>query len=181
MFSRKLEIGPSPARRQRPGWDTLDSQPGCTVQALWGYDPLPLENDSYSHVFSSHVLEHIPWFHTASALADVHRILCANGTFEVWVPDFQKIVARFNEGTITNDGWLPLNPERDAWKSLNGRLFWGARTGEVGKEQHFHRACFDQTSLSRLLSRAGFRSIELITDRPGGHGWVDLGLIGRKL
>jgi len=174
-----LEIGPS--KKRRPGWDTLDAQRGCTIQARWGHAPLPIDENSYDLVFASHVLEHIPWFQTAAAVAEVHRILRPNGAFEVWVPDFEKIVRAYFEGSILNDQWYPLNPEHDPWKSLNGRVFWGARRGEIGKEVHFHRACFDAPSLERILLQAGFREVARIQRPEGeGHGWIDLGMRALK-
>lgn len=178
---KRLEIGPKPHRRRRSGWDTLDCQPGSTFRLRWGYEPLPFNSGAYDLVFASHVLEHIPWFRAADAIAEVHRILCVGGTFEVWVPDFSKIVRAYFDGSILDDGWLPLNAERDPWKSLNARLFWGARRGEVGQEQHYHRACYDEVSLRRLLSSAGFQSVRAATRPRGeGHGWVDLGMIATK-
>jgi predicted SAM-dependent methyltransferase len=176
-----LEIGPDAGRKLRTGWDTLDMQPGCTFRARWGFERLPIAEAAYDLVFASHVLEHVPWFYARASLAEVLRILRPNGVFEVWVPDFAKIVKAYLDGTICDDNWLPLNPERDLWKSLNGRLFWGARKGEIGREQHFHRACFDEASLKMLLSQAGFGDIQRATRPPGaGHGWVELGLTCRK-
>lgn len=179
MAARRLEIGPS--QPTRTGWDTLDVVPGATWQARWGREPLPIPDETYAYVLASHVLEHVPWFETDVALREVCRILQPGGTFEVWVPDFSKIVNAYIKGAITDDGWFPLNPERDPWKSLNGRLFWGARRGEEGQEQHFHRACFDQSSLRGCLERAGFVDVQPAQRQPGeGHGWVEFGMLARK-
>ena len=75
------------------------------------------------------------------------------------------------------------NPDRDAWTYLNARVFWGARPGELGQEQHFHRAMFGFNSLRRVLSKAGFTSMErlsrIISIDPG-HGWMEVGVGGIK-
>lgn len=177
---RKLEIGPQKPEG-RPGWDTVDVVPGATYQAKWGYDALPIPDNTYDYVFASHVLEHVPWFRTDAALAEIFRVLVPGGLFEVWVPDFQAIAEAYYRRTITRDGWFQQNPEKSAWKSLNGRLFWGARPGEVGQEQHFHRAAFDAAGLEECLTRAGFGAIGPATRLSGeGHGWIDLGRIARK-
>jgi predicted SAM-dependent methyltransferase len=181
ILAVRLEIGPASTSALRPKWHTLDRVPGCTYQAAWGYEQLPIPSGTYELVLASHVLEHVPWFYTARALREIHRVLKANGTFELWVPDFSRIVNAFVDGSLTDDGWFPLNPERNLWKSLNARLFWGARQGEVGQEQHFHRSCFDESNLTRLLLDAGFADVQRAM-RPVGVRVrrFELGLICRK-
>ena len=79
-------------------------------------------------------------------------------------------------GTINN-----LNPDKDAWVYMNARVLWGARPGEVGQEQHFHRAMFGEESLKRLMEKAGFSSVRRIERDIAvdpGHGWMEIGMEG---
>ena len=57
--------------------------------------PLPIKSHTYDLVYMSHILEHIPWFQTVDFLKEIHRILKGDGTVEIWVPDFEKIVEAF--------------------------------------------------------------------------------------
>jgi glycosyltransferase involved in cell wall biosynthesis/predicted SAM-dependent methyltransferase len=174
-----LEIGPG--RKPLPGFDSLDMvrRTGSTHVARWGYERLPIDSKSYDLVYASHVLEHIFYLRVVPALNELYRILKGGGAVEIWVPDMDKIVDRYRNGTITDDGWFPNNPERDAWLSLNGRLIWGGRKREIEQPQHMHRSLFDESGLRNCLQKAGFTEIERLTKPRGpGHGWIDLGMRG---
>lgn len=201
---KKLEIGPhadyrTPDGEPKESWDTLDSAYAATYRVAWGDGSLlsVIPAEHYDRVHASHVLEHLPWWRTRSALSDVFGILKPGGKFTVWVPDAVKIIqlamedpARLQEleqdwkcgraplGTIDN-----LNPDKDPWVYMNARVFWGARPGELGQEQHFHRAMFGEESLSRLLVGAGFSRVARIerdTTVDPGHGWMEVGMEGFK-
>lgn len=195
---KKLEIGPHETRRTPDGdclesWDTLDNTYDCTYKAHWGKDKLPIEDGAYDWVHASHVLEHLPWWQTVPALKEVHRILAPDGKVTIWVPDAMGIIKTYQEdpdkflelerdwvcgrgplGTIDN-----LNPDKDPWVYMNARVFWGARPGELGQEQHFHRAMFGYESLCHVLKQAGFRNFRLLKrelEIDPGHGWMEVGV-----
>jgi len=193
---RKLEIGPHESRRTPDGepaetWDTLDSSYEATVNAKWSGDvtSLPIPTAMYDWVHASHVLEHLPWWQTVGALSAVYRILKLNGRFTVWVPDAMKIIRLAMEEPeqlqeLERD-WRcgGLNPDKDPWVYMNARVFWGARPGEVGQEQHFHRAMFGEESLKKLMEKAGFSRVARIerdTTVDPGHGWMEIGMEGFK-
>lgn len=186
----KLEIGPHPTWATPDGdcqetWHTLDKSYNATYQCDWGNDNLPIDSGTYDWVHASHVLEHIPWWNTDKAISEVYRILKPGGRFTVWVPDSVKIINMYE----TNPSkFLELekewrcgnqNPEKDAWKFLNARIFWGARPGELGQEQHFHRAMFGYYSLCERLAKSGFKGMARIERdqyfQPG-HGWMEVGV-----
>lgn len=173
-----LEIGPRLGQRKRLAWDTLDIVPGCTYRVEWGADRIPVRDQSYDFVLASHVLEHVPWFHTSAALSEVVRVLKHGGHFEVWVPDFWVIAVAYLEGRLPSKANLLSSEPDDPWRTLNQKLFWGARRGEEGQPQHFHKACFDKASLARLLDRAGFASVTPL-DIPKGRQrrWGECGLM----
>lgn len=181
-MARKLEIGPSPKGPARgKDWETLDCAGPADHKIEWGRQPLPFPANTFDEILASHVLEHIPWWVTRSALFDVFTVLKPGGVFEVWVPNFEAILDAYREGTICDDGWLPLNKERDPWKAFNGRLFWGARSGEAGRLEHFHKAAFGPKDLENQLKKVGFIDIRPASRPSGeGHGWIDLGRLATK-
>lgn len=189
---RKLEIGPHETRRTPDGadpstWDTLDVAYQATHNAKWGDERLPIVDATYDWVHVSHVLEHLPWWKTLPALSEVYRILKFDGRITVWVPDAMKIIQLYEQDP---EQFLKLesdwacggkNPDKDPWVYLNARVFWGARPGEAGQEQHFHRAMFGEASLRAVLKKAGFGNINRIErDCPTdpGHGWMEVGMEG---
>lgn len=189
----KLEIGPHMDRRTPDGepvstWDTLDSSYDATYRCAWGNQDLPVADAKYDWVHASHVLEHIPWWLTNAALTEVYRILKFEGRFTVWVPDGIKIIKmaeEFPERFLELEGdWnyaKKFNPEQDLWTFVNARLFWGHRPGEVGQEQHFHRAIFGYHGLKSRLELAGFSNVAVITRNVSvdpGYGWMEIGMEG---
>jgi len=189
---RKLEIGPNVDRSKTPDgeptatWHTTDSQPGCTMTCRWGEDQIPAPTSFYDWIHASHVLEHVPWWRTQGALREVYRILKPEGRFTVWVPNAVKIIRMAlddpEEYQAIESEWAcgtRINPDRDPWVYMNARVFWGARPGEVGQEQHFHRAMFGTYSLRQQLIKAGFRDVRRIARDKSvdpGHGWMEIGM-----
>ena len=187
---KKLEIGPHATRRTPDGeptetWDTLDNTYEATHKCHWGKDGIPAPNNSYNWEHASHVLEHLPWWQTVNALREVHRIIAPGGKVTIWVPDAMTVIKTFNEDP---DRFLDLerewpcgnmNKDQDPWTYLNARIFWGARPGELGQEQHFHRAMFGYKSLCHVLKRAGFVQpvlLERDLKIDPGHGWMEVGV-----
>lgn len=179
MSLRKLEIGPSEGTRISPTWETLNSLGTADYKAEWGTDPLPFPDDHFYLVYASHVLEHIPWFKTITALKEVHRILEPMGHIEIWVPNFKYLVSCYLN-RIPGDDWRHENPHDDPMLWLNGRLFtYGGPLG-LG-DPNWHRTVFDQAYLRQCLEEAGFHSItELSKPRGHDHGPINLGLTGTK-
>ena len=74
-MTRWLEIGPGESRL--PGeWITLDCTPRAGVVdyvGLWGKDRLPFADNCFELVYASHVLEHVPWYHTVPALVETTK------------------------------------------------------------------------------------------------------------
>ena len=187
---KKLEIGPHATRRTPDGepvetWDTMDNTYEATHRCHWGREAILASDDYYDWVHASHVLEHLPWWQTVPALKEAYRIIKPGGKVTIWVPDAMTVIKTFNEDP---DRFLELernwpcggqNPDQDPWTYLNARIFWGARPGELGQEQHFHRAMFGYKSLCHVLKKAGFVQPALLERDLGvdpGHGWMEVGV-----
>lgn len=188
MKVRYLEIGPGTVDRKSkalPGADTLDRLPGGTYQANWGYEPLPIADASYDVIYASHVLEHIAWYRSDAAIAEVARILSLNGFFHVHVPNFQYIMECYLTGKL-GDSWRVFNPDNDLTTWLNGRIFsYDEDAVELlGPDrpipQTIHKAVFTPASLEQLLTKH-FKSVTRSVRLYGqSHGPIEMSFIAYK-
>lgn len=176
---RILEIGPGTVdgrSRVFPEADTVDGKVGQpTSTALWGQDCFPFADNTYDLVFASHVLEHVPWYRTVSALQEVFRVLKVGGELEVYVPDFAYIVQCYTKQRC-GDNWRVFNPENDWMTWVNGRIFtYGEDAVELLSAerpipQTHHKAVFDYRHLIACLVKAGFGRVIPIAQGKRRHG-----------
>jgi len=132
--------------------------------------PWPIADNTYDIVHMSHVLEHIPWYHTLDALREVYRI--TKGIAEIWVPDFAVIINAYHQKTMA-DNWRKYNEDDDYMLWVNGRIFtYGPRP---------HHAVFDEPYLRQCMARAGFKALRRLTEpRVDAHKGINLGIGGMK-
>lgn len=175
---RCLEIGPGEHPINAEGYDTLDVNLGWTYLARWGYERLPIDDDYYDYVYSSHCIEHIDWHRTGFALSEAFRILKSGGHIELHTVDFSKVVTAYLQRK-PGDPWRcnTLNSKLDPMLWMNSRVF---SYDKDGTGNNLHRAMFDQASLSALMADAGFRSISRVEPPKNHHGRINLGLRGTK-
>jgi len=170
---RILEIGPGKSRI--PNADTLDITNDCTYRAVWGVDKLPIANNSYDLIYTSHVLEHVPWFQTKAALEEAYRILKNGGCIEIWVPNFKYIIECYIHNQYGDD-WIKYNNREYPICWVASRIF------SYGPNFNWHKAIFDEDYLRFCLNNTGFTNIALL-DKPrtDSHGPINLGITGTKL
>lgn len=169
-----LEIGNN--GRRLPGFKTMDIKDHGETDFIADMENgIPLKDRSCEVVYLSHVLEHIPWFKTEWVLKEIYRVLQVGGFVEIHVPDAAKIMRAYLEGNTGNDDWWHENSEHDLTKWLNGRIF------SYGPDENWHKALFTKDSLSNSLLSCGFKDIKSTEPRGISHGWINLGLSGRKL
>jgi SAM-dependent methyltransferase len=184
MADRRLDIGPgeSPAK----GFECLNVVPSpCTDYVLDAIRPLPFPTGTFDIVHASHVLEHIPWFESERVLAEWVRIIRPGGGLEIWVPDgykLCKLLVDLNEGRpseLWKDGWNAKGASRDPFLWINGRMLYGARDDYPS----WHQTVFSELHLRSLFERVGLTDIRRMEEnevRGHNHGWINLGLTGRK-
>lgn len=181
---RCLEIGLGNSRL--PGFETLDIAGGPNVDYVCNAaKPLPFEDNTFDLVYASHVLEHIPWYKVEEVVKEWVRILKPGGVLEVWVPDGLKICKALVQAELEGikvadiDSWCKFNPRKDPCIWAAGRLFWGANP----KYRSWHKAIFTPRYLKELFERAGLvdvRELDSSEVREYDHGWINLGIRGRK-
>ncbi len=81
------------------------------------------------------------------------------------------------------DGWYRFNPDRDPCQWAAGRIFtYGDGTGSPASP-NWHRAIFSPRYLEKLLESVGLQDVRRM-DRAevhgDDHGWINLGMQGRK-
>lgn len=185
---RFLEIGPGGHRIE--GFETLNIVGSSHVDYIWSAErKLPFKTGTFSIVYASHILEHIPWYLAQKTIKEWGRIVTPGGKIEIWLPDGVKICKAFVDAELndskdfTNDGWYRFNDERDPCLWASGRIFsYGDGKGTKG---HFnwHLAVYSYRYLEKLLHEAGFtqvRQLETKDIRGLDHGWINLGVVGIK-
>jgi predicted SAM-dependent methyltransferase len=180
---RRLEIGPG--RKRIPGFETMDIVPGYQVDYVVEVNkPLPFEKETFEIVHASHVLEHVPWYYAEETMREWARIVTSEGYLEIWIPDGLKIAEKIIESEEKEkaeipDGWRERNPEGEIHKWISGRIFWGGHE----KEESWHKAIYTEASLRKMMKRCGLQQIERLGRnkvRGRDHGWINLGMRGRK-
>lgn len=185
---RALEIGPG----QKPieGFEAINLQWSPKVTYIGDASKkLSFSDATFDIIYASHIVEHIPWFQTDTALYEWYRILKPGGVLEIWVPDGLKICKAFVDAELEgknpfiNDPIYRFNENKDPAKWAAYRLFtWGDGTGNP-RHPNWHRALFSERYLFQLMKQAGFSSIsKLKTEDIRGydHGWINLGVRGVK-
>lgn len=185
---RQLEIGPGGTRTE--GFETLSIEPGPNIDyVLDAKDVLPFVSGTFDTIYASHVLEHLPWYQLEAVLAEWVRILKVGGWLEVWVPDGLKICQAYLDAELNDkdyldkDGWWRFNPQKDPCKWASGRLYsYGDGKGNP-RSPNWHRSIFSPRYLRLLLSDSGLTDIRPMDHseiRGYDHGWINLGMKGRK-
>lgn len=102
MNNVKLNVGPSPIWR-KSDWFTLDHKPSrVDKNAILGdANNIPLEPNSCSTIFCSHVIEHIPNFKFEEVLVEFNRVMEKDGLIRILTPDLHKIAKAYVEKNNT--------------------------------------------------------------------------------
>jgi len=174
----KLEIGPG-SKKIGPDWVTVGdfNRPGVVDHVCsWGKDPLPFKDETFSYVYSSHCLEHVPWYQVDFAIAECFRVMKSPSTIEIHVPDLEYIIKCYNEKKI-GDHWVKHN-NRDHYVA-----WFASRMISYGPtSSNHHKSCFDYDYLSSLLLKHGFTDI--IAHNKGHpkqyHGKINMGIKAKK-
>lgn len=133
------------------GWVTVDLSGADIRHDLRKGIPLPPE--SVDRIYTSHMLEHIPFKELEVFINECWRVLKHGGEFSVCVPDASLYINAYVEGR---------------WFRLKGKGYKPAviDTGSLIDQVNYiaymdsqHRYMFDQENLVNTLKKAPFRSV----------------------
>lgn len=186
--NRRLEIGPGTGRIE--GFETLNIVGGRNVDYVWNAERrLPFRAGTFSIIYASHILEHVPWFRTERVLKEWVRVLASGGRLELWVPDGLKICKAFIDAESSDsqsfhqDGWYRFNERKDPCAWASGRIFSYGDGSGYRNHPNWHLAIFSPRYLEEALKRAGCSRVERLERsqvRGHDHGWINLGVCGIK-
>lgn len=140
-----------------PGYTNLDAKLGLAVY------PLNYDDDSVDEIRCSHGLEHFPLNSVRAVLKDWVRALKPGGTLKIAVPNFRWICEQYLQGG---------SDDKLASYVLGGQQ----------DEHDFHKALFDESSLTWFLTDAGLSDIRPWTSeiQDCATNPVSLNLMGTK-
>ncbi len=182
---RKLEIGPG--RKKIRGFESLDAVGRPGVDHVGDARALPFPDGSFGLIYASHVIEHLPWYETTSALKEWRRVLAPGGSLEVWTIDAIKVAKQLIEYEETGawtkrDKWTRHGVGRNPFLWCAGRIFAYAKD-DCDDSVFWHRALFTPRHLRECFEAAGFQNVSPMDRqevRGKDHGFVNLGVRGTK-
>lgn len=94
----KLNVGASPIWH-KDGWHTLDHKvrEGNETSLEGDAANIPLDNETCSTLFTSHMFEHIPHVLLENILLEFNRVLAMGGVLRILTPDLKRIAKAYVE------------------------------------------------------------------------------------
>lgn len=156
----KLHIGCGKAHLS--GWINIDVDPApLAMNVLWG---LPFPDRSASHVFVSHMLEHLFFPRDVRFfLAELRRVMAPGSVVRIVVPDIEQCIEAYSSNNRlffasrreTWD-WWPENTSR-----LEDFLAYAGAGAEPAYLFEAHKYGYDFETLAKVLGEAGFERVRL--------------------
>lgn len=142
------------------GWVNVDLGPADVVADIGR--PLPFPDDSASHIYASHIVEHLRFDQALDFLTECRRVLRFAGKIRIVVPN----IAAYLRAHLDGDDSF--------WETHHQYWEWGRDPGsrlaeilsyagvDIGGDAFFgHRHGYDAASLLELLVAAGFAPVRL--------------------
>lgn len=156
--NKKIQFGCGPNKLS--GWlntDVYQAFPEAVFMDITC--PLPLPSNTFSHITSEHLIEHIPYADGTQFIAECFRILNTNGKIRITTPDLRVIMnlyENYDEAAISYTKYITRNfiPEarhnQHVFVINNAFRNWG------------HQFIYDQKSLTLLLEETGFTDVRRV-------------------
>lgn len=147
-----LELG-SGAKKGQNGWITIDLSGADIAHDLRKGIPFP--TDSVDRIYTSHMLEHIPFRDLLVFLNECYRVLKKDGELSVCVPDAGRYIRAYAERRYfrqLNGGYQPAITDTG---SLLDQINYIAYMDQL------HKYMFDEENLVNTIKKAPFASVEL--------------------
>jgi ubiquinone/menaquinone biosynthesis C-methylase UbiE len=192
---RCLEIGPG--KKPIKGFESFNLGEGERTEGKADHvgdaRSLTFPNNTFDVVYSSHCIEHIPWYQIEETIKEWARVVKSGGSLEVWTVNgyaISKALVEYEETGVWNGppitewnnkkvlAMLDNNPY--LWAS--GRILSYPRSGEY--DSNLHRAILTPKFLKQCFEKAGLKNIRDMDSsevRGYDHGWINMGVCGVKL
>ena len=157
----KLHVGCGTKKLE--GWINIDSVANCNPDLIHDLaQPLPYEDCSADALMAHGVIEHFDKYMRYCVFGEWARVLKVGGTIDLELPDFQKLLSRFNK--FDYDGFVDTFFGENMW---NGEIYIG----------HFgnHKWGYSKSSLSAFAKKFGIEPVEVKTKGLNIH------FIGKKV
>ena len=148
----KLNLGSGP-ETGKDGWTTVD---------IYGADinhdlrkGIPLPNNCVEMIYSSHLLEHIPFQGLLKLLGECHRVIKPGGHISVCVPNAGNYIRAYMRKENFRTGQPMYEPGVVDTGSYMDQLNYVAYLGDE------HKYMFDEENLINLLTKCGFKDAVL--------------------
>jgi len=123
--------------RWHPAWVNVDIAPADpSILAHDLQTPLPFASESFTVVYHSHVLEHLPRYRALPFLQECHRVLANRGIIRVVVPDLETLAVLYLEnlrGSLKGDKTCQERYEWNVIELLDQMVRQQADGGEMFK------------------------------------------------
>jgi SAM-dependent methyltransferase len=150
---RKLQIGAGGSNL--PGWLNTDIEPGEGQAYLDATQPIPVPDQSFTYIFSEHVIEHLSFEEGHALFKECFRILASGGRMRIATPNLLVLVSLFRpdkppemqdyiRSKLDLFGW-PKSPTSECF-IMNPEL-----------RKFGHQFVYDPGTLRSSLTAAGFR------------------------
>ena len=115
---------------------------------------IPLDDKSVDYIYSSHLLEHIPFKELLIFLNECKRVLKDKGVFSVCVPNFRFYVDAYSKGKIFDNPDYYDVAITDTSSKID-------QLNYIAYMNQEHKYLFDEENLQKILLKVGFRSVKL--------------------
>lgn len=169
--SRYLRIGSG--SHTDPGWLSIDILPvNSRVVFMDATKPFPLPSESFDAVQCEHVIEHIPYDSGLAMLRECHRVLHKGGILRIATPDLGLVRKLLDDGNEDD-------PAVAAYAEWSTRRFGTSvekrDTGNIAftvnrlVREWGHTFIYDEPTLRKALTEAGFSGIVSVTPGESSH------------
>ena len=143
----KLELGAG-RKKGGNGWTTVDITGADINHDL--RRGIPLGDESVDVIYTSHLLEHLPYPHLITFLGECRRVLKSDGQFSVCVPDMGSYIKSYVERTNFRTVETMYGPAVVDTGSSMDQINYVAYMGG------HHHYMFDEENLINTLKNGGF-------------------------
>lgn len=145
----RIELGSGPKKGSN-GWITVDLY-GADIS--WDLrNGIPLPDNCVDHLYTSHMLEHIPYKNLIAFLSECNRILKPGGSLSVCVPNAAFYIKAYvqNKEFRKNDYFDPARVDTGSFiDQVNYIAYMGGQ----------HNYMFDEQNLVNTIKKANFKIV----------------------